>query len=617
MGWRGRTFITAAWLGLTLAALPARAQSPAPGVELRQWQGRWTPLEQDVLQDAWDAPGWEPMTLPGRMAPRDDVLWLRTRLPAGDWKQPAIRVDAIIANAQVYLDRTLILADPVEGLTGPSAHGIPWQLLDLPPDFAGRTLTLRMRILYRPGGVRGIPVLGEREQHLAWAMAHGLPRLVVGLMMVVMALLSLLLISRRGNWRIPLGFAAACLGQGGFMVYHTFIKDVLWPAPVAWFILWIVVVPLETVGHLLFLDQVFGSGPKGALARLFRLHLGYSALLLLLVVPACLVVDYHGSPAVQPIGSMVFATLSLGMRATILVSLIIIVWLLVRHARAGNRDAQLYLLGMVPQALVLVDAVVAAFGMERSGWTAQAHWGSLAQAVSLALILQRRDRALTAQLADQAAQLRARNREKERLLADLHDGVGSMATNIRMLAELGRKNEARARQSLDTIEDLSGRALSELRAFVLTLDETNADWPGLAAELRRFGAQLVEGQGRVLEMDTTLDVPGTPGGLLSVGLLRIYKEAITNALKHGTGVVRVRLDVTPQHGTLTVANAVSPQTAPGINARRGLGNMKSRAVDLGGALDFQLAQGEARVVFTFPIPHKPPTAPPPQPALGQ
>lgn len=34
------------------------------------------------------------------------------------------------------------------------------------------------------------------------------------------------------------------------------------------------------------------------------------------------------------------------------------------------------------------------------------------------------------------------------MLADLHDGVGSLATNIHMLAELGRKNEARARQSL-------------------------------------------------------------------------------------------------------------------------------------------------------------------------
>lgn len=60
-------------------------------------------------------------------------------------------------------------------------------------------------------------------------MEHGTPRLVVGFLMVLMGLLSLLLITRPGAWKVPLGFALSTVSVGGFVVYHTFIKDILWP----------------------------------------------------------------------------------------------------------------------------------------------------------------------------------------------------------------------------------------------------------------------------------------------------------------------------------------------------------------------------------------------------
>jgi signal transduction histidine kinase len=584
------------------------AQGTDTSVALTQWQARWTDLTTNVLLDPDDAPGWEAMTLPGRVTPAGDVLWLRTRLPKGAWKQPALRIDSVIGNNEIYLDDTLLLVRPAQGLTGPTTTGVPWLLINLPEDPSGRLLTIRVRITYRPGGVRGVPMLGERDAHLTWAMEHGTPRLVVGFLMVLMGLLSLLLITRprAGAWKVPLGFALSTVSVGGFVVYHTFIKDILWPAPVGWFLLWVVVVPVWPVGQFLFLDAVFGTGPRGVTARFLKIHLAYAVLLAPLDA-VCFLVDRHGDVAAQSVSTLVFGVALLGLRGLVIVSSAAALVVVGRHAWRGNRDAQIYVVGLLCQWLALADAMVAAFGLERGTWNSQAHWGSLALSVALMLILQRRDRTLNQQLQHQAGELLRKGQEKERMLADLHDGVGSLATNIHMLAELGRKNEARARQSLGTIEELSGRALAELRAFVLTLDETNADWTALSSEIRRFGAQLVEGQGRTFEMTARLLDAPPPTGLQTMSLLRIFKESITNALKHGQGPVAVTLEVTPVQATLRVENTAGAQGAVGVNARRGLHNMKNRALELGGTLDLELRDGQAALSLVFPIPHKPPT----------
>lgn len=110
------------------------AQGTDTSVALTQWQARWTDLTTNVLLDPDDAPGWEPMTLPGRVTPAGDVLWLRTRLPEGAWKQPALRIDSVIGNNEIYLDDTLLLARPAQGLAGPTTTGVPWLLINLPQD---------------------------------------------------------------------------------------------------------------------------------------------------------------------------------------------------------------------------------------------------------------------------------------------------------------------------------------------------------------------------------------------------------------------------------------------------------------------------------------------------
>jgi signal transduction histidine kinase len=62
--------------------------------------------------------------------------------------------------------------------------------------------------------------------------------------------------------------------------------------------------------------------------------------------------------------------------------------------------------------------------------------------------------------------------EKEKILKDLHDGIGGLTSNINLLAELAQKNDdlQAVRNSLATISELSRESLSEIRSFIQSLD---------------------------------------------------------------------------------------------------------------------------------------------------
>jgi len=190
--------------------------------------------------------------------------------------------------------------------------------------------------------------------------------------------------------------------------------------------------------------------------------------------------------------------------------------------------------------------------------------------------------------------LTVRAQEKEAMLRDLHDGIGSVTTNIRMLAELGKRDEKRAVESLATIAELSSEGISELRTFIQSLDENQVDWPLLSAELRRFGGQLIESQGMQFQLDAELSENAPPPtGAVTLALLRIFREALTNIVKHARAKeVRARLTIAPTRLTLSVRDDGSGGgVSEGLNTGRGLRNMRARAEELGGQFAFERAEG--------------------------
>lgn len=190
---------------------------------------------------------------------------------------------------------------------------------------------------------------------------------------------------------------------------------------------------------------------------------------------------------------------------------------------------------------------------------------------------------------------RAAAAERERLVRDMHDGIGSALTSSLLLAEQGRLDDR-------ATADMLRQCIEDLR---LTIDSTDAgagDLVTLLATLRfRIGSRLAAaGIAMAWEVEEIPPLPWlTPDASLQV--LRIVQEALTNVIKHAHAS-RVRLAISHEQAAVRVrieddgcgfAQDVSA-------AGRGLTNQRRRAAAIGASI--AVASGPAGTCVTLTLP---------------
>ncbi|HSQ77999.1 MAG TPA: PAS domain S-box protein [Nitrospirota bacterium] len=199
--------------------------------------------------------------------------------------------------------------------------------------------------------------------------------------------------------------------------------------------------------------------------------------------------------------------------------------------------------------------------------------------------------------------------EKEKILMDLHDGIGGITTNISILSELAQKatDGETVTKMLSTISKLSREGISEIRSFMHSLDSKELNWRTLAVELRNQGTNMVEPHKIKFAIETSVeDMQEQPGSLVWVNMFKIYKEALTNVIKHSkANSVNVAFRV-GRNGVFLVIEDNGVGVRGGRIGGRGLSNMKTRAGEIGGTI-IVVADRGTRVNFELPLPLKYPT----------
>jgi PAS domain S-box-containing protein len=194
--------------------------------------------------------------------------------------------------------------------------------------------------------------------------------------------------------------------------------------------------------------------------------------------------------------------------------------------------------------------------------------------------------------------------EKEKILMDLHDGIGGITTNISILAELAQKTSSlpEIKKTVSVISRLSKEGISEIRGFMHSLDSTDLNWRTLAVELRNQGTNMVEPHSITFALETSIEeTHEQPGSLLWVNLFKIYKEALTNVIKHSrAGNVKAKLQINREKLLLLIEDD-GVGLGEGRHGR-GLSNMRMRAEELGGRVTLLSSSGtQVRVELPLPV----------------
>jgi signal transduction histidine kinase len=519
-------------------------------------------------------------------------LTIRVELPPVGGRDPTLFVSQVYLTFDAYVDGVRI-----GGFDHADPGGRAWHLLPLPAPFEGGTLELRVRSDYSKIGVRGPLYLGGPAAHVAALVVEDTPRLVLALLFFFVAVAALVL-AVRGSERLAAGgFAAWALSLAMWTLFYTRARDLYLPDPTVWLLVWGLGLAIAGPAALVFFTALFGRDSR-LLRGTIAVNLASSAIGLVLLVA-------------RPDESISNPFL-VAHRAVLGASYLVVGYVLVQRIRAGSRDAVIYGAGFALHLLFGLHDVLLGLGLIGARDTVT-HWGMLVFLVSGGWVLQRRLAALRDRVAEQAVALAVHAREREMMLRDLHDGLGRITTGITMLTEVARREHDGA--PLARIAELAHAGTDEIRTFMQGLDEDGCDWAALEARMRHQASGVIEPQGGSFELRAAVASDAEPPSpYLYIQLLRVFQEGITNAIKHAAAPrVRARLDVTGSEVVLGVDNdgIGAGGAGAGINAGAGLANMKARAADLGGSLEFERADDAARLLLRVPVPIRYSAAPAP------
>ncbi|WP_113911492.1 sensor histidine kinase [Roseovarius dicentrarchi] len=192
---------------------------------------------------------------------------------------------------------------------------------------------------------------------------------------------------------------------------------------------------------------------------------------------------------------------------------------------------------------------------------------------------------------------RAIEAERQRIILDLHDGLGGQLINMQAYLENSDIQD-------ETLENAIASAMADLAIIMDSIDAED-DVTTLLGSLRnRIEPMLTRNN---LRFDWRIEEP--PAGLTaspahSVMLLRIVQEALTNIVKHAQADTII-MECTRDHIAITDnGNGMADgQRAGG----RGLSNIRSRAATINAALDITTGPAGTRISLRWD---------PPQPGSG-
>lgn len=184
--------------------------------------------------------------------------------------------------------------------------------------------------------------------------------------------------------------------------------------------------------------------------------------------------------------------------------------------------------------------------------------------------------------------------EREQLARDLHDSVGSALAASRLYADIIERqldDPERLRRIALTLRDTAQGGLTDLRGVLDALTPEGGDVASLAGTLEQIGRRFSQVSAATVEVVLLGDPHQAASGAVRIALVRIFQEALNNAIRHGhAGTIRARLQAREGHVRLEVEDDGRGFDPDDVRHGRGLEGMRQRAAQLGGSFELRAAR---------------------------
>ena len=205
--------------------------------------------------------------------------------------------------------------------------------------------------------------------------------------------------------------------------------------------------------------------------------------------------------------------------------------------------------------------------------------------------------------------LNAREEERRRIRADLHDGLGPTLATVALGMEAAAHrltDEPELAALLHDLEQELHTAIADVRALVHNLRPAALDDLGLVSAVREYASSISARSGETVRpLDVQVEAPAELGPLpaaVEVAAYRVALEALTNVARHARAsscAVRVRTDEGLELEVEDDGVGIAERAGTGLGMR----SMRERVAELGGRFSVTAGpQAGTLVRAWFPVP---------------
>ena len=454
---------------LNLAPTQAQVSTDSPPIEITEgWQYRWgdsplneagTPIwsDEDALSDKWKPIAYKKgvMNPPDRHGKKE--LWLRVKLPEGNWRDSHIFINFVRFACEVYLGGQRIYRSKGMNEQRDRDSIVPhWHII--PIEFNFQNEMLFFRIYSDDPHIIGIEQvsIGSQSDFIKKLMANEIQLIVLGFLFIAIGLGPLLLFIgrhsvsiakfvlersegaalrsklREEKIRVGFGFFAISVGMAT-MANAESLLQLFFGLPWFLFSTFVIFSFLAPVGMCMYFEQIFGAGYKSIIRRLWQIHLIY--------VVACIIIM---SLDMLPVSYL--EMFSLGFFMLFFFTIIVLLSTSITAAIRGRTEAKIITAGFVVLGIIgLYDIIGGAFHLIPSWSEVSYPWGVFIFILSLGFVLERRfteahkqlqdySKGLEIKVAERTQDLKEKNETVEETLEELKSTQAQLVQSEKMAA---------------------------------------------------------------------------------------------------------------------------------------------------------------------------------------